>query len=161
MANVFSRIAETLFFGYICWLWQRSIDYPVWFFSRRSADNPIFSRLKVWLWDLLSRVNLTDVFIRDPVNSLPSVGSLWGNEKKQRNRYPTCTWIFPPRKANRSSFFLVKKHFPNENQLVLDHLCFPPLEIVCSCVLLSSPWSEVISPLLRMGHETNLIQASR
>ena len=74
-----------------------------------------------------------------------------GKRKKQRNRYPTCTWIFPPRKANRSSFFLVKKHFPNENQLVLDHLCFPPLEIVCSCVLLSSPWSEVISPLLRMG----------
>ena len=150
MANVFSRISETLFFGYICWLWQRSIDYPVWFFPRRSADNPIFSRLKVWLWDLLSRVNLTDVFIRDPVNSLPSVGSLWGNAKT-RNRYPTCTWIFPPRKVNRSSFFLVKKHCPNENQLVLDHLCFPPLEIVCSCVLLSSPWSEVIPPLLRMG----------
>ena len=34
-----------------------------------------------------------------------------GETQKQRNRYPTCTRIFPPRKANRSSFFLVKKHF--------------------------------------------------
>ena len=79
-----------------------------------------------------------------------------GETQKQRNRYPTSTWIFPPRKANRS-----QKTFPNENQLVLDQLCFPPLWIVYFCVLLSSPWSEVISPLLRMCHEINLIQASR
>ena len=57
--------------------------------------------------------------------------------------------------------FSLSKILPKWNQLVLDHLCFPPLEIVCSCVLLSSPWSEVIPPLLRMGHEINLIQASR
>ena len=108
MANVFSRIAETLFFGYICWLWQRSIDYPVCFFPRRSADIPIFSRLKEWLWDLLSRVNLTDVFIRDPVNSLPSVGSLWGNEKNKEIGIRRVREFFHQEKRTEVLFSLSK-----------------------------------------------------
>ena len=84
-----------------------------------------------------------------------------GETKKTKKQVSDVYVNFSTKKSELKFFFPCQKTFPNQNQLVLDHLCFPPLEIVCFCVLLSSTWSEEISPSLRMGHETNLIQASR
>ena len=90
-----------------------------------------------------------------------SLGGAPVGKRKNKEKVSDVYVNFSTKKSEPKFFFPCQKTFPNENQLVLDHLCFPPLEIVCFCVLLSSPWSEVISPSLRMGHETNLIQASR
>ena len=49
---------------------------------------------RVRLAKVVSRVQFADVFIRDPVNSLPSVGSLQESQKKGNNAYIVQVFSF-------------------------------------------------------------------